>query len=307
MQEARRQMQKNGRLAEEKASMNQKSVHRARVGFFGVHGSNTEIAALRFFKNTAVMVPFKTSRSIFDAVRENKVAYGIVPVENSIEGIVTQNYDLLREADLKIVGEYILRIEHFLIANRGVRPSDVKNVYSHPQALAQCREYIEGMGANALAFSDTAGSVKMIKEKGLSDSAAIASKEAARLYRMHIISGDISTSKQNFTRFFILSAKAQREIEGAHYKTSLVFGVKDRPGALYNALRPLADEGINLTFIQSRPVKGRPWEYIFYITLEGHYKDKNLSSAVKGLSAEARFVRVMGSYIAYAAGKAVPI
>ncbi len=265
---------------------------RLRIAYYGEEGSYSEQAAIQHFSKSAILQGFRFLPEIFEAVK-NGTSYGIVPIENSTEGPVTQTYDLLLESDLTIVGEEIVKIDHCLIANQWIKIKDIKTVYSHPQALGQCRSYTEKHGFNPIPFYDTAGSVKMIKEKKLKDSAAIASSMAASVYKMKVLAKSIQSNKRNFTRFIVIAKKNKTT---AWNKTSIAFGSKHRAGSLFQALNYFAKNGINLLYIESRPIIGRPWEYNFYIDCKGSIKDKRLSAAIKELRKDAIFVKVLGSY-----------
>jgi chorismate mutase/prephenate dehydratase len=198
------------------------------------------------------------------------------------------------EYDLKVCGEIILKIEHCLIANFNATLDSIKVVYSHPQALGQCISFLEKSGFKLIPTYDTAGSVKLIKEQGVTDAAAIASERAAQIYGMKIIARNISDNPDNFTRFFVLS-KSEVPPSG-NDKTSIIFSVKHLPGALYKALEEFASREINLTKIESRPTKRKPWEYNFYLDFEGHWNEPRCREALKGLESKAYFIKILGSY-----------
>lgn len=262
------------------------------IAIYGEIGSYTEQAALDYFGKNARLVPYRYISEVFDAV-EKGLDYGIVPIENSIEGAVTQTYDQMIGLKLHVVGETILRISHCLIANPGTKIHDVKRVYSLQQALGQCKEYLQRLRVETIPFYDTAGSVKMLKEEGLSDAAAVASARAAEIYGMGILAKDIETNKHNYTRFFIVSEK-HNAVKGN--KTSLVFSLRSHPGALYQALGAFAKNNVDLTYLQSRPIIGRPWDYNFYIDMKGDRNDKNVESALRELKKAVKFVKILGSY-----------
>lgn len=178
-----------------------------KVAFQGEIGAFSEEAAFKFFGNNVQTIPCQTFSDVFRIVERGAADFGILPIENSLEGSVEQNYDLLLKSELKIFGEEILRIRHCLIANKGVKIGSLKKVYSHPQALGQCREFLEKMRLEAIPFYDTAGSVRMLKKEKLKDSAAIASERAGRIYQMEILKKGLERNCQNFTKFFIISNK----------------------------------------------------------------------------------------------------
>ena len=192
-----------------------------KVAFQGERGAYSESAVYRFFGSETHVAPCKEFRNVFENVTSQKTEFGVIPIENSLEGSVTQNYDLFLKYDLKVCGEVIVKIEHYLIANPGASLADIKAVYSHPQALAQCRHFLEELGRELIPTYDTAGSVKMLKEKGLKDAAAVASERAATIYNMQILAKDIADNSENYTRFFVLS-KEDAPATGKD-KTSVIF------------------------------------------------------------------------------------
>jgi len=264
------------------------------VAFQGERGAYSESAVYQFFGTTAKVKPCRDFRDVFESVKKQEAQAGVVPVENSIEGSVNQNYDLFFTYDLKVCGEVIVKVAHCLIANPGTSLDAVKAVYSHPQALAQCRSFLERLNCELIPTYDTAGSVKLIKEKKLTNAAAIASEKAAELYGMKILARDIADNPENYTRFFVLS-KEDSPITGKD-KTSIIFSAKHEPGSLYHALGEFAKRNINLTKIESRPTKKTPWEYNFYLDFEGHRTEPRCAEALKALEKHATFVRILGSY-----------
>lgn len=265
-----------------------------KVAFQGERGAYSESAVYAFFGKDVDVEPCKDFRAVFENVKNKKVNYGVVPVENSIEGSVNQTYDLFLNYDLKVKGEVIVKIAHCLIANPTATIKAVKTVYSHPQALAQCRNYLERQKWELIPTYDTAGSVKLIKEKNLLEAAAIASEKAAEIYNMKILAKDIADNLENYTRFFILS-NVDSTVCGCD-KTSIIFSAAHAPGALYHVLGEFSKRNINLTKIESRPTKQTPWEYNFYLDFEGHRDDPKCKKALKALEKYAKFVKVLGSY-----------
>ena len=265
-----------------------------KVAFQGERGAYSESAVFQFFGAKTEVKPCRDFKDVFDNVCSQETDHGVVPVENSLEGSVNQNYDLFLQYDLKVSGEVIVKIEHCLIADPGAALEDIKVVYSHPQALAQCRSFLEDFDRELIPTYDTAGSVKMLKEKGLRDAAAIASERAANLYGMHILAKDIADNPENYTRFFILSSEDAKPT--GKDKTSIIFSATHKPGSLYNALGEFARRDINLTKIESRPTKQTPWEYNFYLDFEGHRTEKRCTEALKALGNCTKFVKILGSY-----------
>jgi len=270
-----------------------------KVAFQGERGAYGEIAALRYFPEVKLL-PLKSFHAVFDAVENGKVEYIVVPVENSIEGSINEIYDLLLHTKMNVVGEIYQRVRHCLIANRGAKR--IRYVHSHPQALAQCRVYLQNKRLKPVPAYDTAGAVKMIKEKKMTDSAAVASERAAQLYDMEILDEGIEDKKNNYTRFFVLSPKKKKslrnDLHGADHihKTSIIFSVRHVPGALFGILGEFAIRKINLTKIESRPTKETPWEYNFYVDFEGHLQNKAVHEALISIKPKTSYIKVLGSY-----------
>ena len=271
-----------------------KSVEGIVVAFQGEIGAYSEEAAFRFFGPSIQVKPCESLDDVFKVVERGEVQFGIVPIENSLEGSISQAYDLLLDSSLMVCGETELRVVHCLIANPETRLDLIKRVYSHPQALGQCRAFLKHLNCELIPTYDTAGSVKMIKEEGITGGAAIASTRAAEIYRMQIIAREIEDNPNNFTRFFILAK--QDSPPSGNDKTSIVFSVRHKPGALYEFLKELAARNINLTKIESRPTRQKPWEYNFYLDFEGHREDEAPREALENLRNYSIFVKVLGSY-----------
>ncbi len=265
-----------------------------RVAYQGERGAYSESAAISFFKFPVELKPCRELSQVFASVEKGENQYGVVPVENSLEGSINQTYDLFLESILKVCGEIILRVSHCLIANPETELKAIRLVYSHPQALAQCRNYLERLGCLLIPAFDTAGSVKILKEERITDAAAVASERAAEIYGMKILARGIEDYPNNYTRFFVLS-KENAQPSG-NDKTSIIFSTKHIPGALYGALKEFAARNINLTRIESRPTKLKPWEYNFYLDFEGHRTEKTSRQALEALEKVSAFVKVLGSY-----------
>ncbi len=266
----------------------------SKVAFQGVKGAFSEDAAASFFPGVDTM-PCPDFESVFRAVERGDAEHGIVPVENSIEGSVTAVNDLLLENDLVIVGEVLVPVVHCLISHPGSDIGDIVRVYSHPQALGQCRSFLARYpGWEKVPAFDTAGSVRLIKERGIKDEAAIASRRAAEVYGMKVLREGIQGSDENYTRFFALRRSSHLLDRGD--KTSLAFATRNVPGALYEAMGAFAGRGINMTKVESRPRKGRAWEYVFFVDIDGHVNDPKVADALTDLVRRAVFVKVLGSY-----------
>jgi len=265
-----------------------------KVAFQGEKGAYSEMAVYTFFGKNAEVLPCRDFKGVFENVDKQDAEYGVVPIENSIEGSVNQNYDLFLTYDLKVCGEVVVRVSHCLLANRDTKLEQVKTVYSHPQALAQCRNFLERSQWELIPTYDTAGSAKMLKEKALKDAAAIASERAAELYGLTILAREIEDTPNNYTRFFVLSKEDSPKT--GNDKTSIIFGATHTPGSLYNALSEFAKRGVSLTKIESRPTKQTPWEYNFYLDFEGHRTEPKCADALKALRDHSTFIKILGSY-----------
>jgi len=264
------------------------------VAFQGEAGAYSEEAAFQFFGTSIESRPRETLEGVFKSVEEEGVQFGVIPVENSLEGSISRSYDLMLESDLHVCGETEVRVIHCLIASPDAGLDTVKKVYSHPQALAQCRNFLKHLNATLIPSYDTAGSVKMIKEQGLTDSAAIASARAAEIYGMKVIAREIEDNPHNFTRFFILAREDSPP--SGNDKTSIVFSTKNQPGALYEALGGFSRRSLNLTKLESRPTRQKPWQYNFYLDFDGHREDAAAQEALANVEKLTIFLKVLGSY-----------
>jgi len=267
-----------------------------RVAFQGERGAYSEQAALEVLGSEIELVPCDTFDQVFALVEAGECDRGVVPLENSLAGSIHRNYDLLLRHDLYIVGEHNLRISHCLIAHPGVEIGEVRRVYSHPQALAQCEGSLAALGdVQVIAAPDTAGSVRFIKEQGLRDAAAIAGHRAAELYGMQILRSELEDEPTNYTRFVVLGKEPLAECD-AECKTSLAFAGQNEPGLLFRCLSAFALRDIDLTKIESRPIRGVPWQYVFYLDFAGSLSEERCRRAVDHLNEMATFMRVFGSY-----------
>jgi len=267
-----------------------------RVAFQGERGAFSEEAAIVHFGADVSPIPCRSFSEVFTAVSTGGADFGVVPIENSLTGSIYSNYDLLMEHELHIVGETELRIRHCLLCLPGVELEEVQRVLSHPQALAQCERSLRALlpWAELVPVYDTAGSAKILKEKGLKDAAAVAGRRAAEIYGLVVVREGIEDSAENYTRFLVLSPKPVYP-EGAA-KTSVVFAVKNVPGVLYRCLEPFATRGIDLAKIESRPLRGRRWEYIFYLDFVGNLQEGRVREALEELRKRTEFLRVLGCY-----------
>jgi prephenate dehydratase len=264
-----------------------------RVAIQGEAGSFSHEAAKRMVAGCRI-VPCARSAEVFDRLERGSVNAAVIPIENSLAGSVAEHFDLLLARNVFVQQEYRLRIVHNLIAAPGVKIGDIRRVYSHPVALDQCRDFFrKHPKIEATPFYDTAGSVKHVIESGLRDAAGIAGRPAASVYKGRILAAGIEDDKRNFTRFFLIR-RSRRIVQGAN-KTSIAFSLKNVPGALFKALSVFALREISLSKIESRPLRGRPWEYVFYADfLRGD--DKVARNALRHLAEVADLVKVLGIY-----------
>ncbi len=264
-----------------------------KIAFQGEVGAYSEQAVFDYFGDVET-VPCESFDAVFDSVASGKSASALIPIENSLAGSIHQNYDLLLRHNLYIVGEYFLRVRHCLIAMPNAKMEDIQKAISHPQALSQCAEYLRARGIKPETVYDTAGSVKMLKVLGALDTAAIASHRAAEIYGMKILEEGIEDNPENYTRF--LAVQREAVVPEGEAKTSIVFTLKNTPGALFKALSVFALRDIDLTKIESRPLAGKPWEYLFYIDFIGAMREEKTKRALDHLGEYALMLRALGSY-----------
>jgi prephenate dehydratase len=273
------------------------------IAFQGERGAFSEEAARRLAGPEVTVLPCARFEDIFRAVKEGHASGAAVPIENTLAGTVHENYDHLVNFELPIVAETSVRIVHNLIAPKGVPFSKIKRVFSHPVALNQCLDFFaKNRQFERIPFYDTAGSVKMVMEENLKDAAAIASSVAAEIYGGQILRRSIESDRNNFTRFFLLRtpqfARRHPVRAGDHaaWKTTVVFSTRNIPGALFRALSAFALRDLNLTKIESRPLRGKPWEYLFYLEFLGRVDSPAARNALNHLAELSDFQRVLGCY-----------
>jgi prephenate dehydratase len=265
------------------------------VAYQGEAGAFSEEGALALFPD-AERQALPSIRKVFEAVEVGRVAAGLVPLDNSQAGSINETYDLFLRHGLHLVGETVVRVDHCLLALPGSAIDELAEVMSHPQAIAQCEEFLNALEVTVRAEYNTAGAAKRIAEQRLERTAAIASKRAAELYGLEVLAERIQTYPDNYTRFGVLSRDPKPL--GEPDKTSLVFGVGHVAGSLYRCLGAFAERHLNLTKLESRPRAGRPWEYVFYADVDVPATRREMVDALGALSEHATFTRVLGSYAA---------
>lgn len=266
-----------------------------RVAFQGEEGSYSQEAAQQVFADGFTPLPQVGFSDVFAAVESGNADYGIVPIENSLVGSIHQIYELLLSSDLMVGGEQNLRIVHALIATPGITLDQIKSIQSHPMALAQCQRFLKSHPEiKVVPAYDTAGSVKALKDSGDTQAAAVASRFAAQLHGMTVLAEGIQDETDNFTRFLLLSRTESDQ--RANCKTSIVFALKNVPGALFKALSVFALRDIDLTRIESRPNRTRAWEYYFYVDFIGHRSDVAVKNALNHLGEITTVLKILGSY-----------
>lgn len=264
-----------------------------KVAYLGPEGTFTNLAALRHFGSSAMYVSVDSIKAVFDAAESRRVNYGVVPIENSNEGVVSYTLDMFMDCDLKISAEIMLEVSHNLLSKSGDK-TKIKKIYSHPQATAQCRGWLEANMPNVPILESTSTARAAEIAAADEDAAAIASELAARVYELQFVERQIEDNKNNYTRFLVIAndypSKSGKD------KTSILFSIKDRPGALYDVLLPFRKSKINLTKIESRPSKRRAWEYIFFVDMEGHVEDKKVRKAMEDIKDICLYLKHLGSY-----------
>ncbi len=263
------------------------------VAYLGPPATYTHLACIERFGSSVETVPKESIQEVFDAVEREKANFGMVPIENSTEGVVNRTLDMFIDSEVKICGEILIRISHDLLSMSG-KAEDVERVYSHPQALAQCRQWLRKNFPQA-QMAETVSTAKAAQMAAQdSKAAAVASSLAAELYGLKVIESRIEDYLNNYTRFLVLGLQVGDRT--GRDKTSLLFSIPDSPGALYEILKPFSEKSINLTKIESRPIKDKPWEYVFFLDFEGHATDSHIHEAVTELKKKVLFLKLLGSY-----------
>ena len=263
------------------------------VAYLGPPATHTHLACLEHFGSSIQSLPQESIQDVFEAVEKAKASYGMVPIENSTEGVVNRTLDVLIESEVKICGEVLIRISHDLLSLSG-RVEDIEKIYSHPQALEQCRKWLRKTFPH-IPLVETVSTAKAAQfATDDPKAAAIANSSAARIYGLKVIESQIEDYLNNYTRFLILSREISKRT--GRDKTSILLSIPHTPGSLYQVLRPFSEKRINLTKIESRPVKGRPWEYVFFLDFEGHVMDARIIETMAELRENVPFLKVLGSY-----------
>lgn len=267
-----------------------------KVAYLGPRATFTHMACMQKFGSSAHYVPATSIKDVFSEVERGRAHFGVVPIENTTEGVVNHTLDMFIDSNLLIYGEILQEVSHHLLSRSGVM-EDVKKIYSHPHAIAQCRNWLETNLPHVPVseVASTARAAELCVDEP--SSAAIASELAGQLYGLKVIKARIEDNMNNFTRFLILSQKAPERT--GRDKTSLMLSVKDKVGALYDLLRPFASHGLNMTKIESRPSRRKAWEYIFFVDVEGHIQEDRVSKAVEEIKGRCLFMKILGSYPAH--------
>ncbi len=264
-----------------------------KVAYFGPAATFTHLAALSHFGSSSEFIPMEGIKGVFGAVESGKAEYGVVPIENSTEGIISYTLDMFMDLDLKITAEIMIEVSHNLLSKSGDKGL-VKKIYSHPPATAQCRRWLEVNMPQipVLEATSTAKAAELASED--ENAAAIASELAAKVYNLNFVESHIEDSRHNVTRFLVISKHSY--LRTGRDKTSIMFSIKDRPGALYDILLPFKKAKINLTKIESRPSRRKAWEYIFFLDMEGHIEDKKVKKVIDAIKDGCLYLKILGSY-----------
>ena len=265
-----------------------------KVAYQGIPGANSEIAARQHFDDDVDCVPCQDFNHLFDALHSRQVDYSLLPVENALAGSVSGAYEMLLDHDVRIQAEVILHVHHALLVNRGTNLADLRKVRSHPQALMQCSRFLKRHGLDSEGWYDTAGSARDLAESPQDGIGAIATELAGELYDLEVLEKQIEDEQFNYTRFLLMG---HGDPEPSDYnKTSIVFATRHRPAALYECLGEFAKRDLNLTKLESRPRRNRPWEPLFYLDFEGHWQEPRCQDVLTQLLQLTSFVKMLGSY-----------
>lgn len=284
-------------LIEENISNNESKItlDNIKIGYQGVKGSFSEEAMIKYFGENHTTTDYEEFEDVFLALKNNKIDYGIVPIENSCTGAITTVYDLLAKYGLYIVGEECIKIDQNLIGVKGTKLEDIKEVYSHPQGFEQSMEFLSSCNnLKLIPFHNTAISAKYISELNDKSKAAIASLRAAEIYELDVIKKAINDRDNNHTKFIIIGRKLESSNECN--KITVVFSLDDKSGTLYNLLRHFAENNINMLKIESRPSKNEPWQYLLYVDFEGNVESEDVKKAIKLIEGKSEYFKLLGNY-----------
>ena len=284
-------------LIEENISNNEnkRDLENIKIGYQGVKGSFSEEAMIKYFGENHTTTDYEEFEDVFLALKNNKIDYGILPIENSCTGAITTVYDLLAKYGLYIVGEECIKIDQNLIGIKGTKLEDIKEVYSHPQGFEQSREFLSNYNnLKLIPFHNTAISAKYISEINDKSKAAIASLRAAEIYGLDVIKNEINDKDNNHTKFIIIGRKLESSNECN--KITVVFSLDDKSGTLYNLLRHFAENNINMIKIESRPSKNEPWQYLLYVDFEGNVENDDVKKAIKLIEGKSEYFKLLGNY-----------
>ena len=287
----------NRELIEENISNNEnkRDLENIKIGYQGVKGSFSEEAMIKYFGENHTTTDYEEFEDVFLALKNNKIDYGILPIENSCTGAITTVYDLLAKYGLYIVGEECIKIDQNLIGIKGTKLEDIKEVYSHPQGFEQSREFLSNYNnLKLIPFHNTAISAKYISEINDKSKAAIASLRAAEIYGLDVIKNEINDKDNNHTKFIIIGRKLESSNECN--KITVVFSLDDKSGTLYNLLRHFAENNINMIKIESRPSKNEPWQYLLYVDFEGNIENEDVKKAIRLIEENSEYFKLLGSY-----------
>jgi chorismate mutase/prephenate dehydratase len=265
------------------------------VGFPGKPGSFSEQALVEFFGEKVERVTMRDFEDVFKALQDETIEYGVLPIENTSTGGIAEVYDLIRKYGFYIIGEKIIKIDHNLLAIKGAKLEDIREVYSHPQGFSQsCEFFKQHANWKLIPYVNTATSAKLVKDQNEISKAAVASKKAAELYGLTILEKNINFSNHNYTRFIIVRKKI--ETDPSHDKISIVFSLPHKAGSLYHVLQHFSDNGLNLLKIESRPILDKSWQYFFYIDFQGNLQEATTKTAISALEKHSNYFRLLGNY-----------
>ena len=282
------------KIKEGTPDLNLKTPDKPVVAYLGIPGSYSYEAMNNYFGENLESINYSSFEAIFESVEKGKAEYAILPFENSSTGAIKDNYDLIREKDLYIVGEYNLKVDHNLLGNKGATLDTIKEIYSHPQPIEQSSKYLKDKPWKIVPYTSTALSAQFVSQSQSLEKAAIGSAELSRLYNLEILRGNINNSESNYTRFIVVNKKANIE-ENAN-KISIVFSTLHKAGELFGIISEFAQRGINMLSIKSLPILDKPWEYYFYIDISGSIYDEKVKEALNAVESKTNFYKFLGNY-----------